>query len=137
MKLKLERVADWYDFELTNERNNKIEMNATPAIGGKDTAFRPMEALAGSLAACSSIDVLNILKKQKLRPKYFSVDVNAKRKTNEIPSIFESITLIFNVSSDVSKEKITRAIDLSINKYCSVSKILEPTCEVKYNLVIV
>lgn len=56
--------------ELHNERGANVHLNASPEIGGEAKGFRPMELLAGSLSACSSIDVLNILYKQKLKPSF-------------------------------------------------------------------
>jgi putative redox protein len=92
-----------------------------------------MELLAGSLAGCSSIDILNILNKQKIRPHSFDVTINATRK-DEVPAIFERIHLEFFVSEEVPREKLVRAIELSMEKYCSVTKILEPTCIITYSI---
>jgi putative redox protein len=134
MNLSLSKTKGVFGMELKNERGAIVEMNATPAIGGEEIGFRPMELLAGSLAGCSSIDVLNILQKQKLFPKVFEVKITATRKEDEIPSIFENIHLIFQVSSDIPLEKVEKAVKLSVDKYCSVSKILAPTCEVTWEV---
>ena len=63
MKLTLTRIEEPFVMELQNESGNTCMMDANPAIGGKNLGFRPMELLAGSLAGCASIDVINILKK--------------------------------------------------------------------------
>jgi putative redox protein len=93
-----------------------------------------MELLAGSLAGCSSIDVLNILQKQKLFPKAFEVKIKATRREDVIPATFETIHLIFQVSSEIPIFKVEKAASLSVEKYCSVSKILEPTCKVSWEV---
>jgi uncharacterized OsmC-like protein len=87
MKLKLERIEEPFVMELSNSSGNKCLLDANPSIGGKDKGFRPMEILAGSLAACASIDVLNILKKQRLEIRHYRVEINANRK-DAIPSPF-------------------------------------------------
>lgn len=134
MELKLKKTDGIFGMELENEIGSTIELNAVPKIGGELKGFRPMELLAGSLSACSSIDVLNILNKQKILPKKFEVDTKAIRKESETPAIFEHIHLIFKVSEEVPEEKFKRAIELSIEKYCSVSKILEPTCKITWEI---
>jgi putative redox protein len=75
------------------------------------------------------------LKKQKKEPKNFEVKIEAIRK-NGVPSIFESIHLEFLVES-TEKEKLNRAIELSLEKYCSVAKILAPTCTITFSLELI
>ena len=132
MELLLQRKQGQFGFEVLNETNNSIRFDAAKEIGGEGFGVRPMEALASSLAACASIDVLLILKKQKIEPKNFEVKIEAKRKSG-IPAVFESIQLAFLVESTES-EKVNRAIQLSLDKYCSVAKILEPTCVIAHSL---
>jgi uncharacterized OsmC-like protein len=133
MELHLRKTGDIFDLELKNSLNQVIELNAAPSLGGKDKGFRPMELVAGSLAGCSAIDVLHILNKQKIRPHSFDVKVNATRK-DEVPATFERIHLEFFVSEEVPRDKLIRAIELSMDKYCSVTKILEPTCIITHSL---
>jgi putative redox protein len=133
MELHLKKTGDIFDLELANSREHVVKINASPDIGGKDEGFRPMELVAGSLAGCSSIDILQILNKQKISPASFEVKVNATRK-DEVPAIFERIHLEFFVSEEVPRDKLLRAISLSMEKYCSVTKILEPTCIITHSL---
>lgn len=133
MELHLKKTGGIFDLELTNSLNQIVELNASPDLGGKDQGFRPMELLAGSLAGCSSIDILHILNKQRIIPESFDVKVNATRR-DEIPSIFERIHLEFFVSDEVPRDKLVRAIELSMDKYCSVTKILEPTCIITHSI---
>lgn len=134
MKLHLKKTDGIFGMILNNETGAEVELNATPAIGGELKGFRPMELLAGSLPACSTIDVLNILNKQKIQPKIFEVETEATRRESETAATFEHIHLIFKCSDEVPREKVERAIKLSKDKYCSVSKILEPTCEISWEL---
>lgn len=133
MELHLRKTGGIFDFELKNAREQVVKLNASPDIGGKDEGFRPMELVAGSLAGCSSIDVLHILNKQRIQPESFEVIINATRR-DEIPSIFSRIHLEFIVSDEVPRDKLIRAIELSMDKYCSVTKILEPTCIITHSL---
>lgn len=135
MKLKLNRIKSPFVMELTNESGDKCVMDANPSIGGTGAGFRPMELLAGSLAGCVSIDVLNILKKQRIELVNYSIEIEAKRKVG-IPSPFENIHLNFEFNGDVLEEKIRKIIDLTLEKYCSVSASLDKAIQISYSIKI-
>ena len=136
MKLKLERIEEPFVMELSNRSGNKCLLDANPSIGGKDKGFRPMELLAGSLAACASIDVLNILKKQRLAISHYRVEINANRK-DSVPSPFEQIHLIFEFDDAVDPEKMKRNIELTLQKYCSVSASMSEEINITYEIKII
>ncbi|MCB9224081.1 MAG: OsmC family protein [Crocinitomicaceae bacterium] len=133
MKLELNRVQEPFQFELSNEDGAIIKIDAKEDIGGSGQYFRPMQLLAGSLAGCTSIDVLLILGKQKLVPVDYQVEVQAER-VEEHPQVFKSIHLIFKLKGELPEEKVKRAVDLSMTKYCSVTKMLEKACEITYSI---
>jgi putative redox protein len=132
MKVELQRVNNAFHFEAKNENNKTINIDASPNIGGNDNGFRPMELLLAGLGGCSGIDVLHILKKQKIELEDFSIIIEATRK-NEQPAIFETINVLFEVKGEVDEAKVKRAIDLSMEKYCSVTKILEKSATIEYS----
>ena len=133
MKLKMKRVNDAYHFQTQNESGQVLDMDASPEIGGVDAGLRPMQVLASSLAGCSSIDILNILYKQKQEVKDFSVEISAKR-ADTIPATFTNIHLKIYIKGKVEVAKAERAARLSFEKYCSVSKMLEGSCEITYEV---
>ena len=110
---------------LENEDGLVTTIDASPAIGGKQRGLRPMELLAGALAGCMSIDVLSILKKQRLDIQSYSVKITAKR-SEAIPSGFEAIELQFIVDENIPLDKVEHAVKLSHDKYCSVSVSMHP-----------
>jgi putative redox protein len=122
---------------LENEDGLVTTIDASPAIGGKQRGLRPMELLAGALAGCMSIDVLSILKKQRLDVQSYSVKVAAKR-SEAIPGKFEAIELQFFVDESIPLDKVEHAVKLSHEKYCSVSASMHPeitvTTIVKHHL---
>ena len=136
MKLELNKVKGDFGMTVTNQTGQSIAFDANKDIGGQDFGIRPMEAVAASLAACSSIDVLLILKKQKHLVVDYSVSINAER-TDSIPAIFKRIDLEFKFKGDIPTEHLKRAVDLSMTKYCSVTKILEPTCKISYTISLI
>lgn len=135
MKLNLKRIEEPFVMELRNESGNTCLMDANPTIGGLEKGFRPMELLAGSLAGCASIDVINILRKQRNEPLHYSVKIEAKR-VEGVPAPFESIHLTFEFDQSVNQEKVGKIIDLTLEKYCSVSASLKASIEITYSIKI-
>jgi putative redox protein len=125
MKLELNRREKPYVFELENENGTICKIDSSKDIGGKEKGLTPMELLAGALAACISIDILMILNKQSIELDNYTVSVDAKKK-NSVPSPFEEIHLVFTMNKEIDLNKVQRAIQLSIDKYCSVKESLNP-----------
>ncbi|MCT8335522.1 OsmC family protein [Leptospira sp. 85282-16] len=137
MHIKLSRIESPYVLEATNESGNSILIDASPEIGGKNSGPRPMELLIMGLAGCSSIDVLMILNKHRIEVKDYSVEVDADREKVEEANLFKNIHLKFKVKGDFKEEQVKRAIDLSLEKYCSVAKTLEKTAKITYEFELV
>ena len=133
MQLKMKRVNNAFHFQTENESGQILNMDASPEIGGENAGLRPMQVLASSLAGCSAIDILNILYKQKQAVEDFTVNIEAKR-ADTIPAIFTNIHLKINIKGKIDLQKAERAAQLSFEKYCSVSKMLEGNCEITYEV---
>jgi len=136
MNLKLNRVQGVFGMQAQNEDGQVINFDANAQIGGEGFGVRPMEAVAASLAACASIDVLLILKKQKIVLDDYQVGISANRE-DTVPGVFREIHLKYSFKGSDEEDKIKRAVDLSMEKYCSVSKILEPTCKITYTISLI
>jgi putative redox protein len=135
MNIVLERKNNAFEFEAKADSGTVIKMDASESIGGQNLGMRPMEVLASSLAGCSSIDILNILYKQKQQVEHYSVELNAIR-SDEMPGVFKKIHLSIYLKGTIDMVKAQRAADLSFEKYCSVSKMLEPLCEITYRVFV-
>jgi putative redox protein len=136
MKIELNRIEEPFVFQLKNETAAVCTFDANAALGGKNKGLTPMQLLAGSLAGCMSIDIVLILQKQKINPKVYQIEIDAKRKEGT-PSPFESIHLMFHVDGSVPLDKLERAILLSKEKYCSVSLSLNPSIEISHEIKVV
>ena len=136
MKINIERVDDAYNFKATNETGNVLVMDASPEIGGNNKGYRPMQLLLAAVGGCSAIDVIQILKKQKQLITCFDIEVDGTREKIEEYSLFKNICLHFKIKGNVDEVKAHKAIQLSLEKYCSVSKTLEPTAKISYKLTI-
>jgi putative redox protein len=135
MLIQLQKQDGNFHFVASNESNKKIDIDASPAIGGEDKGVRPMEMLIMGLGGCSGIDVINILKKQKIELKKLNINIDAQREADAIPSLFNKIHLDFIFDKEVDQNKAQRAVDLSMEKYCSVAKTLEKTAKIDYKLI--
>ncbi len=136
MKIKLERVNDNYHFQLKNERGHIIDVDNRSEFGGDDLGASPMELVLMGVAGCSAIDMISILKKQRQEITAFSAEVEGLRVQIEEAKPFKEITVVFFLDGPVNEEKAARAAQLSFEKYCSVSKTLEPTATIKYKVVL-
>lgn len=133
MKLELSKIGSPFLMELKNEQGNSCLIDASSTIGGTNQGFRPMELLAGSLAGCISIDVLNILKKQRVEIQHYSVRIDAKRK-DAVPSPFEQIHLVFELKGEIDLARLEKNIQLTIDKYCSVAVSLDPSISITFGI---
>ena len=117
--------ASPYGMVISNKDGKEVFADAPKKIGGLESAFRPTELVVAGLLACTSTDVLMIARKSEQKIEDYRVAANVVRKENEIPSVFEKIELQFDIKGDVDKSKIERAVKLSVEKYCSVGKMLQ------------
>lgn len=130
MKITLKRLDEDYHLEAVNEDGCTIETDGSPAIGGHNKGMRPMQLLLAAAGSCSSIDIISILKKQKQPLQDLEIEVTAEREKDKVPSLFTDIHIHYKLSGDLMEDKVKRAVDLSMDKYCSVVKILEKTANV-------
>jgi putative redox protein len=96
----------------------------------------PMEALLLALAGCSGADVVSILQKKRADLRAFHIEVVGERR-DEHPKRYTAITLRYHVSAPgLGEEHARRAIDLSLEKYCSVTHSLAKDIAVRYELLL-
>lgn len=125
MKVELNRLDNDFYFEAKNEEGNIIHFDASPNIGGHNKGVRPMQALLMAMGGCSAIDIILILKKQKQEISDFKISIDGEREQGKEPALWQKAHLVFSIKGKVDKEKAERAVQLSMEKYCSVSKTLE------------
>lgn len=95
-----------------------------------------MQLLLAGIGGCSAIDIIGILEKQKQDLQDLRVEVDGDKKKNDTYSEFKTIHLKFIFTGDLDPKMVERAIDLSINKYCSVSRALEKGSKITHSYVI-
>ena len=136
MKITLNRINNDYHFQLKNERGHIVELDSRAEYGGSDLAPSPMELLLMGVAGCSAIDIISILKKQRQEITSYKTEVVGIREQIEDAKPFKEINLIVYLEGNINEEKALKAAELSFEKYCSVSKTLEPTAKINYKVVL-
>jgi putative redox protein len=117
--------------------DHPIILDATPEAGGRNRGPRPKPLLMVSLAGCTAMDVVSILKKMKVDLTSFNIHVEADI-SDEHPKRYTTVHLIYEFcGKDLSLDKLKHAIELSQEKYCGVSATLKNAVEISYEIKIV
>jgi len=124
----MQAVVKWIDgvmFLGESGSGHTVTMDGAPDQGGRNMGARPMEMFLLGLGGCASFDVISMLKKGRQQVDDCRVEIEAERK-DEIPAVFSKIHIKFVVSGRQLKEsQVQRAVQLSAEKYCSASIMLE------------
>lgn len=134
MKITLNRINDDFLFECTNSQGNSILLDNTTQPGAQGVS--PMESVLMAVAGCSGIDVVSILKKQRQEITGFKAEVEGERVQVEDAKPFKSMLVKFYLEGNIDPKKAEKAAQLSFDKYCSVSKTLEPNVEIGYEVYV-
>ncbi len=130
-------TATWVppmQFAGTAPRGATVVIDATPDDGGLGAGPTPMENLLLSLAACTGMDVVSILRKKRITLEDLRIDVTGERAA-EYPRVFTSIHLHYTLKgAGLSAESAQRAVTLSLDKYCSVAGMLKQTAKITYDI---
>lgn len=93
----------------------------------------PMEMVLMAIGGCSSIDVVSILEKGRQAVTGCKVDIQTER-AETAPRVFKKIHLHYVVTgTDLADKQVARAVELSMEKYCSVSLMLEKAVEISFS----
>jgi len=136
MEVNITQLNDKLHFEATNADGNTVHMDGGPAVGGEGKGMRPMELLLTAVASCSAFDVVSILKKQREPLENLSISAKGERVTEGDVKPFISMHFVFKIKGDVNQKKADRAVQLAVEKYCSVGATLNPDIPVTYETVI-
>ena len=134
MKVSIQSIGDM-TFVGKSESGHAILIDASVEAGGQNLGPRPTELLLMASAGCSSIDVLSILKKMQQPVHSCEVEVDGTR-ADDHPRVFTQVEFHYILTAKpgttLDAAKVTKAIDLSLEKYCSVSITLAKTATITY-----
>lgn len=117
----------------TADSGHAVVMDGPPDMGGQNLGARPMEMILYGVGGCSTVDVLHILKKSRQDVVDCQVQIEAERADTE-PKVFTKIHLHFIVEGRNLKEAhVKRAVELSAEKYCSASIMLQASVDITHS----
>lgn len=129
----------WIDgmrFVAIPESGHAVIMDSSEDKGGLDSGPRPMELLLISLAGCTGMDVIYILKKMRVQVQGFELKIDAERR-REHPRYYSKVHVKYVFyGKDIPEDKVKQAIELSQHKYCSVSATMRAVGELTYSFEI-
>lgn len=129
-------LKEGMSFTGTADSGFTVSLGASPVVGGANDGLRPMELMLISLAGCTAMDVISILRKKRQEVSHFEVKVQGERAT-EHPKVFTDILLTYIVyGNDVDEEAVRRSIELSVTKYCSAHAMLSQVVPIRHTFEI-
>jgi putative redox protein len=138
MEVVLNRLDQDFHFEAKGSSPIPVHIDAAEGIGGHNAGARPMELLLMGLGGCTAIDVILILKKQRQIVEDFQIRVSGDREkiegTEKTP--FRQINIQFELKGQIDGSKALKAIQMSMDKYCSATAQLEPSSTITHTLVL-
>jgi putative redox protein len=126
-------ITTWkkeHEFEAEHD-GNKIEID-----GSHKKGHGPKALLLSAVAGCSGIDVVDILTKMRVDFSGFVIEVEADQ-TDEHPKVYKDINITYKLrTARENEDKVRKAIDLSLEKYCGVSAMLRKNSPIHYTIVL-
>lgn len=120
-----------FETEITG---GKIMFDADESFGGNNLGVSPKEAMLSTLAGCTGMDVVSLLKKMRLEFNSFRIEIDGQL-TDEHPKVYSAVEVRYYFTGDnLDKSKIEKAVDLSVNKYCGVYDMFRSFAEMKYSI---
>jgi putative redox protein len=136
MKVRVKWIED-VCFMGESESGHAVVLDASPEVGGRNLGMRPMEMLLVGMGACSSIDVVTILKKSRQPITDCVAEITGER-ADEIPKVFTKIHVHYVVTGKgLNPVQVERAVNLSAEKYCSASIMLGKAAKITHDFEVV
>lgn len=131
------KYTDGMQFVGETGSGHAIVMDTDAEFGGANTGMRPMELLLIGVGGCSGMDIVSVLKKKKQKLTGLEVHVDGK-KAEDYPQKYTDINIEYTVRGrGLSEEAVKKAVDLSMEKYCSVKATLEGSAKITFSYTIV
>jgi putative redox protein len=129
--------VDGMQFVGSADSGHAVVMDAAPSVGGNNTGSRPMELLLMAFGGCTGMDVISILRKKKQNVNKFELNVKGEQAKDH-PHMYTAIHIEYVISGkDVSEEAVKRAIELSLERYCSVGATLSKAAKITHSYKII
>ena len=136
----MKATVKWLDnmsFVGESGSGHSVVMDGPPESGGRNLGVRPMEMVLLGMGGCTAFDVVMILQRGRQDIVDCHVELEAER-AEEVPKVFTKIHAHYIVKGkNLDVKKVERAINMTAEKYCSVSIMLAATADVTHDFEIV
>jgi putative redox protein len=136
----MKAVVKWLDnmsFVGESESGHSVVMDGPPESGGRNLGVRPMEMVLLGMGGCTAFDVVLILQRQRQAISDCHVELSSQR-ADTVPKVFTSIHVHYVVKGkNLDAKKVARAVDMTAEKYCSVSIMLAKSVDVTHDFEII
>lgn len=111
-----------------------LDLDSSPEHGGENKGLRPKSLMLTSLAGCTGMDISSLFKKMRIEVDKVEIEVTAQL-TEEHPKIYKNTHIVYRFTgANLPEEKINKAVDLSVNKYCGVIEMFRSFSEVTFEI---
>jgi len=136
----MKAVVKWLDnmsFVGESESGHSVVMDGPPESGGRNLGIRPMEMVLLGMGGCTAFDVVLILKRQRQEITDCQVGLTSER-ADEAPKVFTKIHVHYVVTGkNLDAKKVARAVNMTAEKYCSVSIMLAKSVDVTHDFEVI
>jgi putative redox protein len=136
----MKAVVKWLDnmsFVGESESGHSVVMDGPPDSGGRNLGVRPMEMVLLGMGGCTAFDTVLILQRQRQSISDVHVELSAER-ADEVPKVFTRIHVHYIVKGKaLDEKKVARAVEMTAEKYCSVSIMLAKSVDVTHDFEII
>jgi len=114
-----------------------VVMDGPPEDGGRNMGVRPMEMVLLGMGGCTAFDTVHILKRARQDITDCRVELEAER-VSEVPKVFSKIHAHYVISGrNLNEKQVARAVNMTAEKYCSVSIMLAASVEITHDYEII
>jgi Predicted redox protein, regulator of disulfide bond formation len=135
MKVTLNRMNQAVHFRASSTEGHTVDIDGGETSDGADQGVRPMQLVLMAAGGCSSIDIHLLLKKMRQPMEDLRIEVEAER-VDEIPAVFKKIFFHYHFKGELKEDKVRKSIEMSLDKHCSVVKMLDHKLAIGYDFSI-
>lgn len=118
-------------FSSTNPSGKELFIDTSQENGGDNEGFRPKALMLSALAGCSGLDVASIMDKMRLEVSDFQIKTIGYL-TDEVPQVYHRVVVEYYFEGkQLNTEKLKRAVDLSVDKYCGVMQMFKQFAQIE------
>lgn len=131
INISLKKAKDQVLFEAHNDRGHIVYVEGNELIGGTNSAPSPTEYLVIAHMSCTAIDIVELCRKMRQPLSHLEIESKAIRAEDQIPRIITDIHLHFKLYGNIKPAKAEKIINMSVEKYCTVSRMIDKVARIK------